>query len=100
MAEQIPHKYSGHKNSTTISQMTIKCPDADRKENKEDYLIFESETQREVLTFGIFKGAQTAQRHLVELTRNQYMICSEEKEKKDGNTSIRRLTNHSIHQHS
>jgi hypothetical protein len=32
----------------------------------------------------IFKGAQTAQRHLVELTRNQFTVRSEVQEKKDG----------------
>ena len=31
----------------------------------------------------IYKGAQTAQRHLVELTRNQFTIHSEMQEKKD-----------------
>ena len=31
----------------------------------------------------IYKGAQTAQRHLVELTRNQFTIHSEMQDKKD-----------------
>jgi hypothetical protein len=35
----------------------------------------------------ICKGAQTAQRHLVELTRNQFTICSEEKRKTDQKSS-------------
>ena len=78
IAESIPFKYE-NKNSTNLSQITIKCTDADGKENKEDYLIFENGTHER-----IFKGAQTAQRHLVELTRNQFTICSEVKEKKDG----------------
>ncbi len=32
----------------------------------------------------VFKGAQTAQKHLVELMENQIMICSEVQENKDG----------------
>ncbi len=67
---------------------SIKNTDADGKENKEDYLIFENGIQNKVLIQiqtieRIFKGAQTAQRHLVERTRNQFTIRSEVKEKKD-----------------
>ena len=49
MAEQIPYKYSGNKNSTTIPQITIKCKDADGYENKEECPIFTNGTENEVL---------------------------------------------------
>jgi hypothetical protein len=89
MAELIPFKYGNKNSNANIPQFSIKNTDVDGKENKEDYLIFENGTQNEVLIQiqtieRIFKGAQTAQRHLVELTRNQFTICSEVKEKKDG----------------
>ncbi len=48
MAESIPFKY-GNKNSTNLPQITIKCTDADGKENKEECLIFADRTQHEVL---------------------------------------------------
>ena len=89
MAEPIPFKYGNKNSNANVSQFSIKNTDADGKENKEDYLIFENGTQNEVLIQiqtieRIFKGARTAQRHLVELTRNQFTIRSEVKEKKDG----------------
>jgi hypothetical protein len=89
MAEPIPFKYGNKNSNANIPQFSIKNTYADGKENKEDYLIFENGTQNEVLIQiqtieQIFKGAQTAQRHLVELTRNQFTIRSEVKEKKDG----------------
>ncbi len=74
MAEPIPFKYGKKNSNANIPQFSIKNTDADGKENKEDYLIFENRTHE-----GIFKGAQTAQRHLVELTRNQFTIRSEER---------------------
>jgi len=49
LAEQIPYKYSGNKNSTTIPQITIKCKDADGYENKEECPIFTNGTENEVL---------------------------------------------------
>ena len=49
MAEQIPYKSSGNKNSTTIPQITIKCKDADGYENKEECPIFTNGTENEVL---------------------------------------------------
>ena len=49
MVEQIPYKYSGNKNSTTIPQITIKCKDADGYENKEECPIFTNGTENEVL---------------------------------------------------
>jgi len=49
MVEQIPYKYSGNKNSTTIPQITIKCNDADGYENKEECPIFTNGTENEVL---------------------------------------------------
>ncbi len=49
MTEQIPYKYVGNKNSTTIPQITIKCKDADGHKNKEEYPIFTNGTQNEVL---------------------------------------------------
>jgi hypothetical protein len=49
MAEQIPYKCVGNKNSTTIPQITIKCKDADGYENKEECPIFTNGTQNEVL---------------------------------------------------
>jgi len=49
MTEQIPYKYAGNKNSTTIPQITIKCKDADGYENKEECPIFTNGTQNEVL---------------------------------------------------
>ena len=49
MAEQIPYKYSGNKNSTTIPQITIKCKDADGNENQEECPIFTNGTHNEVL---------------------------------------------------
>ena len=49
MAEQIPYKYVGNKNSTTIPQITIKCKDADGYKNKEECPIFTNGTQNEVL---------------------------------------------------
>ena len=48
MAESIPFKY-GNKNSTNLPQITIKCTDADGKENKEECPIFADGTQHEVL---------------------------------------------------
>ena len=74
MAEPIPFKYGNKNSNANIPQFSIKNTDADGKENKEDYLIFENGTHER-----IFKGAQTAQRHLVELTRNQFTIRSEER---------------------
>ncbi len=74
MAEPISFKYGNKNSNANIPQFSIKNTDADGKENKEDYLIFENGTHER-----IFKGAQTAQRHLVELTRNQFMIRSEER---------------------
>ncbi len=89
MAKPIPFKYGNKISNANIPQFSIKNTDADGKENKEDYLIFENGTQKEVLIQiqtieWIFKGAQTAERNLVELTRNQFAIRSEVKEKKDG----------------
>ncbi len=80
MAKPIPFKYRNKNSNTNVSQFSIKNTDVDGKENKEDYLILENGTQNEVLIQiqtleRIFKGAQTAQRHLVELTRNQFTIC-------------------------
>jgi hypothetical protein len=49
MTEQIPYKYAGNKNSTTIPQITIKCKDAEGNENKEECPIFTNGTQNEVL---------------------------------------------------
>jgi hypothetical protein len=49
MAEQIPYKYVGNKNSTTIPQITIKCKDADGYKNKEECPIFMNRTQNKVL---------------------------------------------------
>ncbi len=43
VAESIPFKY-GNKNSTT-PQITIKCTDADRIDNKKECLIFADGTQ-------------------------------------------------------
>ncbi len=48
MAASIPFKY-GNKNSTNHPQITIKCTDADGKENKEECPIFADGTQHEVL---------------------------------------------------
>ncbi len=48
MAEPIPFKY-GNKNSTNLPQITIKCTDADGKENKKECPIFTNGTQNEVL---------------------------------------------------
>jgi hypothetical protein len=48
IAESIPFKY-GNKNSTNLSQITIKCTDADGKENKEESPIFADGTQHKVL---------------------------------------------------
>jgi hypothetical protein len=49
MAETIPYKY-GNKNSTTnLPQITIKCTDADGKENKEECPIFMNGTQNKIL---------------------------------------------------
>ncbi len=86
MAEPIPFKHGSKNSNANIPQFSIKNTDADGKENKEDYLIFENGTQNEVLIQiqtieRIFKGAQKT---LVELTRNQFTIRSEVKEKKDG----------------
>jgi hypothetical protein len=91
MAESIPFKYGNKNSNANVSQFSIKNTDTDGKENKEDYLIFENGTQNEVLIQiqtieRIFKGAQTAQRRLVELTRNQFTIRSEAKEKKEHRT--------------
>ncbi len=74
MAKPIPFKYGNKNSNANIPQFSIKNTDADRKENKEDYLILENGTHER-----IFQGAQTAQRHIVELTRNQFTICSEER---------------------
>ena len=49
MTEQIPYKYAGNKNSTTIPQITIKCKDADGYKNKEERPIFTNGTHNEVL---------------------------------------------------
>ncbi len=91
MAEPIPFKYGNKNSNANVSQFSIKNTDVDGKENKEDYLIFENGTQNKVLIQiqtieRIFKGAQTAQRHLVELTINQFTIRSEVKEKKEHRT--------------
>jgi hypothetical protein len=64
MAEPIPFKYGNKNSNANVSQFSIKKTDADGKENKEDYLIFEHGTQNEVLIQiqtieRIFKGAQT-----------------------------------------
>ncbi len=72
MAKPIPFKYGNKNSNAKVSQFSIKNSDADGKENKEDYLIFKNRTQNKVLIQiqtieRIFKGAQTAQRHLVEL---------------------------------
>ncbi len=48
MAEPIPFKY-GNKNSTNLPQITIKCTDADGKENKEECPFFTNGTQNKVL---------------------------------------------------
>ncbi len=67
MAKSIPFKFRSKSSNANVFPISIKCTDADRKENKE--------TQDKDLTQTIepiFKGAQTAQiRHLVELTRHQ-----------------------------
>ena len=100
MAEPIPFKYGNKNSNGNIPQFSIKNTDAIGKENKEDYLIFENGTQNEVLIQiqtieRIFKGAQTAQRHLVELTRNQFTICSEErKEHRTGNPKAKERKEH------
>jgi hypothetical protein len=88
MAKPIPFMYENKNSNAKVSQFSIKNTDADGKKNKEDYLIFKNGTQNKVLIQiqtieQIFKGAQTAQRHLVELTRNQFTIRLEVKEKKD-----------------
>ncbi len=49
MAEQIPYKCVGNKNSTIIPQITIKSKDVDRYKNKEECRIFMNGTQNKVL---------------------------------------------------
>ncbi len=49
MAKSIPFKYRNKNFNGEVPRFGIKNTDADRKENKEDYLIFESGTQSEVL---------------------------------------------------
>jgi len=83
MAESIPFKFGSKSSNANVIPISIKCTDADKKENKE--------TQDKDLTQTIgpiFKGAQTAQRHLVELTRHQFTIHSEKQDKKDDGQEI------------
>ena len=49
MAEPIPFKYGKKNSKVSVPQITIKCTDADGKENKEECPIFANETQNEVL---------------------------------------------------
>jgi hypothetical protein len=49
MAEPIPFKYGNKNSNMSVPQITIKCTDADRKENKEECPIFTNGTQNKVL---------------------------------------------------
>ncbi len=49
MAEPIPFKYGNKNSNANIPQISIKCTDADGKENKEECLIFTNGTQNKVL---------------------------------------------------
>ncbi len=49
MAEPIPFKYRNKNSNKSVPQITIKCTDADGKENKEECPIFTNGTQNKVL---------------------------------------------------
>jgi hypothetical protein len=77
MAISIPFNFGSKSSNANVFPISTKWTDADGKENKEDYLIFENGTQDKGLTQTIqliFKGAQMAHRHLVKLTRHQFTI--------------------------
>ena len=80
MAESIPFKFGSKSSNENVFPISTKWTDADGKENKDKDLTQTIEP--------IFKGAQTAQRHLVELTRHQFTIHSEKQDKKDDGQEI------------
>jgi hypothetical protein len=49
VAESIPFKYGNKNSKANVPQISIKCTDADGKENKEECPIFTNGTQDEVL---------------------------------------------------
>jgi hypothetical protein len=49
MAESIPYKYGSKSSNVNAPQISIKCTDADGKENKEECPIFTNGTQNKVL---------------------------------------------------
>ena len=88
MAESIPFKFGSKSSNANVFPISTKY-DTDGKENKEDYLIFGTQGKDLTQTIEpIDKGAQTAQRHLVELTRHQFKIHLEMQDKKDNGREI------------
>ena len=49
MAEPIPFKYGNKNSNTNVPQISIKCTDADGKENKEACPVFMNGTQNKVM---------------------------------------------------